>query len=75
LCIDETDGDDDDKNSEEDALKVLSLAGRDEERIPFEGDPLFVEATSKNAETAVLLRLGFLQLRSIGSVCISALDS
>ena len=63
---------------------LLNLAGRDEERLTGEPGPL--DATSRNADTAVLFLgalvvlelpvedwvvMGDLQLRSMGSVCMS----
>lgn len=58
----------------------MYLVGRDEERICFEEDEELLVATSRNAETALLLRDdddddGFLQLRSMGSVCMSDIES
>lgn len=82
LCIDgEEDGKEDepvdDKNSDNDDLEELYLAGRDDERTSFEDEELLFIATSRKADTALLLREedDFLQLRSMGSVCISIVES
>lgn len=84
LCIDgeAVDGEDEEelRYSADRAREVLlNLAGREEDRD--EGDPGWLEATSRNADTAVLFRgarvvltelpAEDLQLRSMGSVCMS----
>lgn len=51
---------------------MLNLAGSDDDRTV---DLLFVEETSRKAEMAVLLRDDLLQLRSIGSVWTSDIES
>ena len=71
---DEEELDGDRRWSEEEGRRGQNLAGRDEDKTPLEGwlDDDDEDEELINADTAVLFRLfNFLQLKSMGSVCIS----